>query len=968
MAQDRLATDERRSRGVPNNLPAELTSFVGRSEELSRVRKLLGQVRLLTLLGSGGCGKTRLALQSATHGIDSFPGGTWWVELAALDDRERLAVTVAMALGVRERPGRASLDVVAEHIGDRRTLLVLDNCEHLLAPCATLVDTLLRSCRDLVVLTTSREALRVPGEMTYRVPSLDLPPESGTPFEVAMSDAAHLFIDRANHVCPGFALTEGNAASVGVICRALDGIPLAIELAAARVRMLSPDQIAEALDDRLRLLTGGARTVALRHQTLRASIDWSHDLCSEQERVLLRRLSVCAGGWTLEGAEAVTADGAVERRAVLDLLSGLVDRSLVESEERSGVVRYRMLESIRQYAAEHLVAAGELDSARARHLAWCLELAERAEPELLRHDAGVWLARLDHEVANLHAALDWAAVADSEGALRLAAALTFFWLLRGRLEEGAAAFAGVLEVAPEPSAVRGKALWGLAYLNIYRGRLEACSEYAERALADGEAAGDRSVMARALVAKGFVLSLTDHVRGRPPLERSLALAREAKDDWCTADATRMLAGCYMRQSEHDLGRPIQEESYALARARGYKFHQAWYFDVRAMGELEHGRLQAARELAEQARAVANETGEPVTLGFATAVLMECDVLQGPPGQARARAEPYIRFMRGTGARSAEGWIQGTLAMADVAEGDADAARKRIDAVLPAIEAAAAYDQVARAHRLLAVALLLLGDLDGAGEEAERLLRHAQMGLNEHVEVIARDLQGRVALARGAVVEAEGHLHEALAIAARRDFRLQTLNVLESLARVALLTDSPKEAVRLLAAVRAGREQLGVVRWPSEPDTWAKVEEHARTELGDEVFSAVWSEGLDLSISAAVGYASRARGKRRRPSLGWESLTPTELEVVRQAASGLSNPQIAERMFVSRATVKAHLSHIFDKLGLSSRSQLAAEATRRNLDGPAVPETETYVPLASTHLRADGDVTHHPRERPPEQGR
>ncbi len=919
------------------NLPAELTSFIGRSDDLSRIRELLGEVRLLTLVGAGGCGKTRLALQSATHGVERFPNGAWWVELALLEDGGLLAATVVTALGLRDRPWQASVELLAEHLQDRRTLLVLDNCEHLLAPCATLVETLLRSCDGLVVLATSREALRVPGEFTYRVPSLHVTAECGSPMQGGGSEAAQLFVDRASQVSPGFVLSEDNAAAVAEICRALEGIPLAIELAAARMRMLSPEQIADALDDRLRLLTRGARTAAPRHQTLRASIDWSHGLCSEKERVLLRRLSVCAGGWTLQGAEAVSTDEAMDRGDVLDLLTGLVEKSLVETAERDGEIRYRMLETIRQYAAERLAKTSEVDATHARHLAWCLDLAERAEPELVRHRAGAWLSWLDAEVANLRVALEWAVASDGEAALRLAAALTFFWLMRGRLEEGAASLARVLEVAPSPSAMRGKALWGLAYLSIYRARFEACSGYAKRALADGEAVGDRGVIARALGAQGLILSLTDPLRGKAPLERSLALAREASDEWCMADASRMLGASYMRQSEHDLARPILEDAYAMARALGNRSHYAWYFDNRAMGELEHGRVQAARGLAEQAGAVAEEIGDPVTLGFATAVLAECDVVQGRPGEGRARAEPYLEIMRSAGARSAEGWIQGAIAMAEVAEGLAGAAKERIEATLLIIKGAGAYDQVARAGRQLAIALLLLGDLEGADGEAQRLLRHAKMGRNEHVEVVARDLLGRIALARGAVIEAEGHLHEALAVAARRDFRLQTLNTLESLARVALLTRTPEEGVRLLAAVGAGREQLGVVRWPPEPEMWAEVKARLREALCDDAFAASWAEGLALSITSAVGYATRARGKRRRPSLGWESLTPTELEVVRHVMGGLTNPQIAERMFVSRATVKAHLSHIFGKLGISTRSQLAAEATRHNLVAPAATE-------------------------------
>jgi DNA-binding CsgD family transcriptional regulator len=288
-------------------------------------------------------------------------------------------------------------------------------------------------------------------------------------------------------------------------------------------------------------------------------------------------------------------------------------------------------------------------------------------------------------------------------------------------------------------------------------------------------------------------------------------------------------------------------------------------------------------------------------------------------------------MRHSGVHSAQVWVENALSLVDVAEGSPEAARVRIEALLPLIETAPSYDSVSKARRRLAVALLLLGDLESAAKEAQRLLSHGQMGRNEHVEAMARHLLGRVALQRGAVTEAEGDLHEALALATRRHFRLHALNTLESLARVAALTDSPAEAARLLGAVHGAREQRGIVRWPPEPEAWASIEEDVRAALGDDAFATSWAEGLALPIDEAIEYASRARGKRKRPSRGWESLTPTELEVVRHAASGLTNPQIGERMFISRGTVKVHLSHIFAKLDVASRSELAAEATRRGLD-------------------------------------
>ncbi len=918
------------------NLPSELTSFVGRSAELARVRELLEETRLLTLVGAGGCGKTRLALRSAAGVVDRFADGAWWVELAALESADLLAGGVGAALRLRERPGQVPEEVLRGYLRDRAALLVMDNCEHLLEASAGLVDMLLRSCPGLVVLATSREAIGVPGELPYRVPSLSLLEESSPLVEVIRSDAVRLFVDRAVHARPNFAVTEANAAAVAAICRELDGMPLAIELAAARVRMLSPERMAKELNDRFRLLTGGGRTLAARHETLRASIDWSHELCSEQERLLLRRLSVWAGGFTLEGAEAVSADETLDRRAVLEPLSGLVDKYLVDTEERGDDIRFRMLETIRQYAAERLDEAGEVEATRARHLSWCLELAERAEPEFVRHDAGASLRRLEPESANLRAALDWAVTADGEAALRLAASLTFFWLLQGRLEEGTAALVRVLEVAPESTATRGRVLWGLAELSTRRGVYEDCLGYAERALDGGEAAGDLSVMARALKAKAQIESIADHFRGRSALERSVELAREAGDKWCLADATRLLAATYVRQGEHDVARPILEDCYAQARALGYRPLHAAYFNLRAYGELEHGRVRSARELAEQG---AREIAEAQTIGLSTALLIECDVLEGAPSDGRARAEPYLERMREAGIGPSQVWAQSALVLADVAEGSLEVARARVGEMLRAVAAGGpSYHMEAKLRRRLAVVLLLSTDIDGAEGEARWLLGHAKSGRNEYLEATAHHLLGRVALERGEAIKAEEHLHDALSIATRRDFRLQTLNSLESLARVAAQSSSPAEAARLLAAMRSAREQSGVVRWPQEPEVWARVEEDVRAELGDDAFATSWEEGTALGLDAAVGYATRARGKRTRPLHGWESLTPTELEVVRHTVGGMTNPEIGERMFISRHTVKTHLSHIFAKLGISSRTELATEAAKRGLAAAGTANT------------------------------
>jgi non-specific serine/threonine protein kinase len=457
---------------VPGNLPLPLTSFVGRDTAIAEVTRLLSTTRLLTLTGAGGCGKSRLALRIGEEVRRAYADGAWLVELAALSDPTLLPHTVASALGVREAPGRPLLDLLTAYLRGRSLLLILDNCEHLVAACAPLAETLLRACPGLTILATSRHVLGVAGETAWRVPSLAVPDlHSPPPLErLVHYEAVQLFIDRATAAQPGLQVTQQNAPAVARICHHLDGIPLAIELAAARARVFAVEQIAARLDDRFRLLTAGPRTALPRQQSLGATVDWSYALLSEPERALLRRLAVCAGGWTFEAAEVVAAGDGVQPYAVLDLLAQLVDKSLVIAEERRGAVRYRLLETIREYACDRLQAAGEAAGTRDRHRAYFLALAEEAEPQLRGAESQRFLDRLEEEHANLRVALEWALASPDggEAALRLSGALAWFWWLRSYHDEGWRWLERALAGAPEASAARMKALHGAGYLAHHR--------------------------------------------------------------------------------------------------------------------------------------------------------------------------------------------------------------------------------------------------------------------------------------------------------------------------------------------------------------------------------------------------------------------------------------------------------------------------------------------------------------------
>ncbi len=459
----------------PNNLPTQLTTFIGRENEIAEVKQELELHRLVTLTGSGGTGKTRLALQVAAELLEKFDHGVWFVELAPLTDPDLIPQAILSTIGIKEQQGKTPLDVLKEYLHEKQTLIVLDNCEHLVSASAQVGNTLLNAALGLKVMASSREALGVKGEVSYPVPSLSLPDIKHLPVIEGLSqyEAVRLFIDRALLVAPHFVVDKDNAPYIAQICYRLDGIPLAIELAAARVKMLSVEQIYKRLDDRFRLLTGGARTALPRQQTLRALIDWSYDLLSENECLLLRRLSVFAGGWTLEAAEEVCSDsnpspGNAEQTDhrlpvtdILDLLTQLINKSLVvviAEGSQSGETRYRMLETIRQYSREKLLEAGGSESIRDRHLAYFVKLVEQAEPRLYRSDQVRWLNRLDDELDNLRMALEWARAIDAESGLRIAALPWRWWDMRGYFREMGEWLSQFLELYPVADSFHAQAL------------------------------------------------------------------------------------------------------------------------------------------------------------------------------------------------------------------------------------------------------------------------------------------------------------------------------------------------------------------------------------------------------------------------------------------------------------------------------------------------------------------------------
>ena len=633
------------------NLPQLLQSFIGRERELAQIKQLLPRTRLLTLTGTGGIGKTRLALQAAAEVRDAYRNGVWFVDLAPLSDPGLVPSALAQVLGVKESAGQPLVKTLSDHLRPLEVLVVLDNCEHVLDACARLAETLLRESAGGTLVATSREPLRIGAERTYPLGALPLPDPQGDAQSIAQSDSVRLFVDRARQHRPRFDLQDQRARAVAEICVRLDGIPLALELAAARMAVLPVEQIVRLLDQRFRLLASGSRSDLPRHQTLRALLDWSYELLDEAERQFFARLSVFAGGWTLAAAEVVGAGEVIAKDDVVYLLIALVEKSLVVADDDGD--RYRMLETVREYAREKLVIGVDANAVRERHRNFFLALAVNAEPNLAGPEQATWLQRLEDEHDNLRSALKYCLVAasGSDAGLRLCGALHWFWIMRGYRAEGLEWCVRVLgiEGIDKRTPERAMALQAAGVLAYHLGDFPAARAYHEESLAIARELSDRKGMARAANDLGNLRLRQGHPAAAQALsEEALAISRNLEDPWLTEQSLNCLGNAALDMGEYSMAQSLFEESLAIAREQADRVRIAILLNNLGYVTFLQGQYSAARALHEESLAIRRELKDSGGVAYSLSGLGDVALQPGDYSAAGAFIRDALSIRRELG--------------------------------------------------------------------------------------------------------------------------------------------------------------------------------------------------------------------------------------------------------------------------------------------------------------------------------
>lgn len=828
-----------------HNIPHRRSRFIGHERSIAEIGRLLADTAFVTLAGPGGVGKTRIALQVAEACAEDYADGAWLIELASLDNGALVSPAVADVLDVDATSGQSSLDALVEKLRPKQLLLVLDNCEHLVSACADLAARLLAACPGLSILATSREPLGIEGEQVWRVPALDVPPAAADPGRAADYASVRLFVDRVQAVRSGFELTAATAADVAAVCRRLDGIPLAIELAAARARVLPIPVILRQLDDPLPALVGGWRNAVGRQKTLDAAIGWSYSLLTEAEKALFARLAVFRGGWSQEAAEAVGAAGLIEAGDVAGILHSLVDKSLVVAEIQGDEVRYHLLETIRHFALDCLGAGADIAAVRRAHFDWCLDLAERAVPGLRGADQRVWLKRLESESDNFRAALDWAEASDDPDAvalgMRLAAALWRFWYMRGHIQDDPA--------DEEAGQVSPYTIHARNYLTEGRARLG-------RLLARAGPAVPPDVLADALHAKGTLATYqADYVSAEDLLQRSLAIRSALGDELGVSNALTNLANVAYLRGDSAGAAVLYQEGIDLARERGDTWSLAIGLDNLSGLALDQGEHALARRLAEESLAAAEAAGDSAgvasTLGRLGAMAHDMGDLEA----AQAYYDKSLQMHRSLGDTRAVAQAQADLGILALDLGQRFTARTLLETSLRTSRALGDLWSTSRSLKCLGEVHLHDGDFAAAHACLDESVALASQVGHEHIMGSASHFLCRVHCAVGEPTVARRRLMEGQrSIPRLLSLPCDMIRLGISVAALAV-AESRWEAVLSLAAAIAVARSRGIPPLPSaEFDVLDGYVAQARAPLDPAVAAAAWEQGTAMSLRAAIDAA------------------------------------------------------------------------------------------------------------------
>lgn len=893
--------------------PAHLTTFIGRVAELRSVTAELDRQRLVSLVGPGGAGKTRLAIEAgrARH-------GRWFVDLAMVATEEGVQAALAAAVDAIEAPGESPLQAAIRRIGDADGLLLVDNCDQVVEACAHAIDALLRGCPRLTILTTSREPLRVEGERVWRIPPLSLPSDDGE----LDGDAVLLFLDRASMPA---AEAARNGARIREICRHLDGMPLAIELAAARATALPVADILSGLSDRFRLLTRGTRSSDQRQRSLAESIRWSYQLLSGDEQAVLQRIGVFRGPFSANAARAVAADHEVDARDVFAILANLVEKSFVVIDDRAADLRYRLLETIREYAAGELAKGPDTGSAtHARHLVFLRDLAERIEPVFDGPDIEHWIGLLGAQLTDITAAVAWAAETTApDDALRLTGALSkYLWLTaRSGTQQTVEA---ALRIHGGTDRARARALTAACAAAGARFDPHA-AEFGRQAVELAEDLGDPALAAPAEAHLGWALAQVEPTRARTHLRRAVDLARGVGDDWCLAIALVGLAGVEL--GDVPTARAHAEEAIALATAH---HHQLTLFPaavwLTALNLLQ-GRFDDATRTAQTGMEIAKRLGTGVDVTWLRWMQLWHAVLVGDHEAAEIAERNVAAAAAVSGHPLFLAYARAAAGQRRHAIGDDAEARKLLASALPI---ATRFPRAGGAFfaEMLADSALADHDLAAAATHTGQAVELAETAASNWGRSRAGVAQCRLKLALGDVPAAAQAAHDALGVAVRNNDPITSVDVLELLADVTARRHDPRNAARLLGAAQAERRRLGYAHTTPSAGRRDTLVHGLTAALGDVELTRLLDDGAQHALSGAVALAGRLRQRKDRPEMGWDSLTPAEHRVVEFVGAGLTNRQIAERLYISPDTVKGHVSAALRKLAVTNRTELAAEAARQ----------------------------------------